>query len=340
MTAQDRFREVLRSSLAPALRDHGFAGSGQDFSRRFGHEWAVVNVQRSRSSSADEVHFTVNLGVACPAALAEDGIPEDVAPPEVLCHSRVRIGQLLPGGRDTWWTIGSATSERDATSLGATLTALVAAYILPALEQMADHEAILAAAGAAPPFVGLHQATMDIAGPILRAISDEARFTAYLAALDDAEPALSLYSFHSVANRRPSSAAIDQALRKLATSGRLEPRYAALELLSRASPDDRIVAAVRDVLDDADPRVRRAAALAIGRLRDDDSALVLARLIDADPARDVACAAAIAASALRPTMSATDRAVVARAIDLRRARAVGHDRPLLNHVAGVFEAAG
>ena len=98
-TAQAGLHDLLREHVGPTLRERGFAGSGQDFYRRIDGNWAAVNVQRDRHSTAEEVRFTVNLGTASTEVRLEDGFSPDEPAREVDCHWRTRIGSLLPGRR-------------------------------------------------------------------------------------------------------------------------------------------------------------------------------------------------------------------------------------------------
>lgn len=67
-TAQQVFSEMLRSVVAPGLRERGFRGSGQSFWLPDDRMWAQVGFQKSVSSTKDAVRFTVNLGVTDKAA--------------------------------------------------------------------------------------------------------------------------------------------------------------------------------------------------------------------------------------------------------------------------------
>src|SRR6266508_1633339 len=62
-TAQESFKQMLRDHVAPALREMGFRGSGQNFSLRSDSHWALLDFQKSQWSSEDKIAFTVNLPV-------------------------------------------------------------------------------------------------------------------------------------------------------------------------------------------------------------------------------------------------------------------------------------
>src|SRR4051794_39668628 len=64
VSAQQAFNVLLRSVVAPGLRKHGFRGTGQSYLLPDERMWVQVGFQKSRSSTAAALRFTVNLGVA------------------------------------------------------------------------------------------------------------------------------------------------------------------------------------------------------------------------------------------------------------------------------------
>jgi hypothetical protein len=63
-TAQDTLIAMLRESVAPALRDLGFKGSGQNCHLPSDDVWALVGFQKSQWSEATKLTFTANITVA------------------------------------------------------------------------------------------------------------------------------------------------------------------------------------------------------------------------------------------------------------------------------------
>jgi hypothetical protein len=322
------------------LREHGFAGSGQDFHRRIDGNWAAINVQRARYSTADDVGFTVNLGTASTAVRVEEGFAADDPAREIDCHWRLRIGALLPGGQDTWWTVRSGMLAVETEILGTTLAGHLVELAIPELERMAPDEAILATVLDGEPRPGLPPATMDVVGPILRRIGPPERFARWLAILDepaDGESAAALYSLmDALAPRRMGEKRIQQRLERLSSVG-FEPRQQAIMDLGSAPADDRIIGAVKPALDDGDWRIRFAAAEALGRLGHAPSAPRLASMVRDEPVRMAAVHAAFALVRLDPSLDAVQRADDRSAIRERHQRAVGHDRAALAHVLRSLE---
>jgi uncharacterized protein DUF4304 len=60
-TAQEAYKEMLKTAIAPGLRSSGFKGSGQNYRLPSDHYWAMLGFQKSTSSDAGRVRFTVNV---------------------------------------------------------------------------------------------------------------------------------------------------------------------------------------------------------------------------------------------------------------------------------------
>ncbi|MDP9178986.1 MAG: DUF4304 domain-containing protein [Gemmatimonadota bacterium] len=108
MTTARVFTQLLRS-VESILGPAGFARTKRSFWIQSGNNIGIIDVQKSRKSTADRVLFTLNLGVW------SDRVGSFVAggtkshPPEVDdCHWRERIGFLLPDREDKWWTINES----------------------------------------------------------------------------------------------------------------------------------------------------------------------------------------------------------------------------------------
>jgi Domain of unknown function (DUF4304) len=115
MKAQEVFRVMMREQVAPALRELGFRGSGQSFTLPSDEYWALVGFQKSDSSSARAVKFTVNVQVApkeewAKAAREKPWLGSRPSP-NVVGASYVpggwseRIGLLLPVRTYRWWWV-------------------------------------------------------------------------------------------------------------------------------------------------------------------------------------------------------------------------------------------
>lgn len=93
--------------IGKILRPRGYRKRGLTFWRDVDDVRQLVNLQRSTSSTASEVRFTINLAVLCPKALASWELEYSVASAP-WCD---RIGSYGAFAQDKWW---SATSEEEA----------------------------------------------------------------------------------------------------------------------------------------------------------------------------------------------------------------------------------
>lgn len=137
-SAQQVFRELLRTVVAPGLRKRGLRGSGQSYLLPDEVVWAQVGFQKSRASTAEAVRFTVNLNITDKAAWDEvrrehsyvkDKPPPGVDPgdwdkerlaksyypkrPPITGGEGTRIGQVMPGvaGGDHWWVVTPQSTD-------------------------------------------------------------------------------------------------------------------------------------------------------------------------------------------------------------------------------------
>jgi len=108
MKASSEFSKLIKECLKPLLNKHGFKGRGNTFISKKNDIYCLINFQKSRKSSAAEVIFTVNLGIASSALF--NFFSKEVKQPTIEdCHYRQRIGFLLPQRVDKWWTINLDT---------------------------------------------------------------------------------------------------------------------------------------------------------------------------------------------------------------------------------------
>jgi hypothetical protein len=110
-TAQDKFETLVRERLAPWLKDQGFKRKSTTFRRERDDAWQIVNFQRSSSSNAQLVKFTVNLGVAYASLHAEPVWAKRGWPMEYECDFDTRVG-LLAKGHDHWWKLRAFLPDR------------------------------------------------------------------------------------------------------------------------------------------------------------------------------------------------------------------------------------
>jgi Domain of unknown function (DUF4304) len=141
-TAQDTYRALVKSQLAPGLRALGFKGSGRSYELPSTTHWAMLGLQASAWSDRKEVRFTVNLLV----------VPRDVWAAESASHPYLgakaspnthpglfawwaRLGSLMPAGEDTWWRVAAGKSTE---RLAREVLQAIELYGLPALRARAS----------------------------------------------------------------------------------------------------------------------------------------------------------------------------------------------------------
>jgi hypothetical protein len=141
MTAQAALRAALRDIVGPAARAAGFSGSGSAWrSANSQGDWAVVNVQSSRWSTAESVRCVINLAVA-PAPWLDwlrespGSLPKTVTASLGLWH-----GRLHPAGTGRWWQI---SSDSDARAAAADMIVQLADHGWPALTRLLNRQALL-----------------------------------------------------------------------------------------------------------------------------------------------------------------------------------------------------
>jgi len=141
-SALDRFRTMIREHVAPELRRMGFRGSGQSFMLPSEDHWVLLGFQKSRSSSAEAVRFTVNITVVSKQEWAQAREHASYLPERPTPNTSYgtftrwkRIGRLLPDGWDRWWTLSSGSSTA---SIAAEVLDTIRIYALPAIHQQLE----------------------------------------------------------------------------------------------------------------------------------------------------------------------------------------------------------
>jgi uncharacterized protein DUF4304 len=135
--ARDKVAAMLKERVAPALRDMGFKGSGQNYHLPVPGHFALLGFQKMRFGTRHDVMFTINL-LACShadwTALAEAN-PYHGAKPILGAHyegpiwSR-RIGFLMPEPHDHWWQV---LDDTDTDALAEEVIAVLRDLGVPAL---------------------------------------------------------------------------------------------------------------------------------------------------------------------------------------------------------------
>lgn len=138
MSAAPLFQKIVKESISPFLAERGFSRKATTFRRELGEVMHLVEVQKSRRSSASTVVFTVNLGVAS-LRLLRRAEKDPVQWAWDACHWRERLGDVAGAGSDVWWSI---SDEASAAAASSQVTQWLAASGLPALDALSTDAAL------------------------------------------------------------------------------------------------------------------------------------------------------------------------------------------------------
>ena len=109
VSADPLFLRLLKD-LRPALSECGFRRSSQNFVIESPQCWGIVNFQKSLYSLPGRKRFTINVAIAAKRVLRFYEEPEDKPPLHYKCHWEIRLGRLIPGQMDLWWTLSDEAS--------------------------------------------------------------------------------------------------------------------------------------------------------------------------------------------------------------------------------------
>lgn len=140
---EQQFKAILAAANG-VLKPAGFRKSGSTFRLFAEGNCAIVNFQRSQSSTADELKFTINTGVVSRRLFEARKIFENdklETSKESDAHLRQRIGWLLPDKQDKWWIL---SGSRTASTVVAEIAAALADLAVPYLSAHLTDEALIA----------------------------------------------------------------------------------------------------------------------------------------------------------------------------------------------------
>jgi Domain of unknown function (DUF4304) len=135
--ATERLIRPVVDALSRVLRPRGYRRRGLTFWRDSDGVRQFVNLQRSTSSTALAVRFTLNLAVLCPKALAS-WEPEFSVWSAPWC---ARIGAFI-SSEDKWW---QATSEEEASVAAAEILHTLSNSAMQVLEEIDSVPALIEA---------------------------------------------------------------------------------------------------------------------------------------------------------------------------------------------------
>lgn len=145
MTAQEALKTALRDILGPAARSHGYKGSAPNWRKSESGDWAIVNVQSSSWSSAEQLQCVVNLAFAPEPWLRWSAqrlgrAPKAVSESYGLYRERLHP-EGTPAGADGWWEVVDDASAR---TVVADMCAQLERAGWPVLDEMFSRGALMA----------------------------------------------------------------------------------------------------------------------------------------------------------------------------------------------------
>ena len=147
VAARDHLKSALRTTVGPFLRQQNFKGSGTSWLLRSpSNDVAIVNVQSSQFSSADDVRCVINLSVI-PAswwdwqcrrlALSPSSAPKEQ---HGLWRYRLHPTGAEPGV-DVWWNV---TDEQSSTDVASDMVIRLQREGVPTLRRLLDRSEMIA----------------------------------------------------------------------------------------------------------------------------------------------------------------------------------------------------
>lgn len=138
MSRRRDLEALVRSALYPRLGPLGFRHEGLHFVRTLGEVLQVIELQPSIYGSRCTVNFGLDLAFLAPLA---PWVPRPRLGPHAQdCIRWIRLGELMPGKEDRWWSFESAAARR---ASGEELARLVERQGLAWLESEARPAAFL-----------------------------------------------------------------------------------------------------------------------------------------------------------------------------------------------------
>ncbi len=138
---EDRYKKIVQS-VGVALKAHGYRKSGTRFRLDRVGNLALVAFQRSTTSDAETIRFTMNIGVVSGELLRRWDPDQDIAKVSVQsAHLWKRLGDFLPDPRDHWWEVNSSS---DIGPLETEIVAVLESKVVPFLDDHLSDAALLA----------------------------------------------------------------------------------------------------------------------------------------------------------------------------------------------------
>jgi hypothetical protein len=140
MPSSDLLFQRMLKELRPVLSEFGFRRKSQNFVIESPDCWGVINFQKSLYSAAGQRTFTVNVAIAAKRILRFYDEPVETPPLHYKCHWEIRLGELIPGSSDRWWTLSNQASYE---SVATEVKELVTESAVPIVKDHLTEEGLL-----------------------------------------------------------------------------------------------------------------------------------------------------------------------------------------------------
>ena len=140
---ETKFDRIIKEGFHEALKPLGFKKKANNFYLQLDGLGQIINIQKSRYGTKQDVGFTINTGIFVPEYWLESfnynskGLPGYPTEPE--CLIRQRIGQLR-NETDIWYDVNEQT---DVDKLVSQMNAEIENYILPYFRRLGTVDKML-----------------------------------------------------------------------------------------------------------------------------------------------------------------------------------------------------
>lgn len=111
---QEKFDKVIKEGFQEILKPLGFKKKANNFYLQLEELGQIINIQKNKWSTKDEISFTINTGIFVPEywSIVYNYQNEEIPkfPTEPTCLIRKRIGELRKQN-DTWYELKNSTNE-------------------------------------------------------------------------------------------------------------------------------------------------------------------------------------------------------------------------------------
>lgn len=133
---QEKFKRIIKEGFQEILKPLGFKKKAYNFYLQLEGLGQIINIQKSKWSTKEEIHYTINTGIFVPEywSIVYNYQNEEIPkfPTEPICLVRKRIGEIR-NQNDTWFELKKETNEDE---LIQKMRSNIDCFILPYFESI------------------------------------------------------------------------------------------------------------------------------------------------------------------------------------------------------------